>query len=490
MEDPNNTIISDVIIGLEIHCQLTRLKSKLFCSCSADYRGREPNSLVCPVCLGLPGSLPVPNRKAVELAIMVALALKSEISERSLFFRKNYYYPDMPKNFQISQYDKSGGVPIALGGCVSFHLNGEELNTDISRIQIEEDPAKLVYPSSIDNSSYTLVDYNRAGVTLLEIVTKPILKSPQEARAFLQKLRSILEHLGVSDGSLEGAMRCDANISLIGGKRVEVKNISSFKDVERALKFEIARQQSLLSHGRRVVMETRHWDEIKRLTISLRSKEEEHDYRYFPEPDLVPIVITKKLIDNIKANMPELPDARHDRFIVEYELPLYDAEVLTNDKDLADFFEKCTKLGGDPKKISNWIMTDFLRWLRDEDLDIINARITPKNLIDMIGLIDDGTISGKIGKSVLRAMMKTGKSALEVIEAEGLIRISSEEEIRKLADEAIRDNPEAVEDAFREEKAVHFLIGQLMKITKGKADPVLANKIIREKLEALKLAKQ
>ena len=476
----------NVIIGLEIHCQLTSLKSKLFCGCSANYRGEKPNSLVCPVCLGLPGSLPVTNRRAIELAVMVSFALKSKISEKSLFFRKNYYYPDMPKNFQISQYDKSGGIPVATGGSVSFQVDNEEKNVEILRLQVEEDPAKMVYTGSIDASHYTLVDYNRAGVTLLEIVTKPVLKSPKEARAFLQKLRSILEHLGVSDGNLEGAMRCDANISLAGGKRVEVKNISSFKDVARALNFEITRQRNLLARGKEVAMETRHWDEVKRVTISLRSKEEEHDYRYFPEPDLVPIVISKEVMDKIRVAMPELPDARCDRFVGEYDLPLYDAGVLTSGKDLADFFEKCIELGVDAKKVSNWIMTDFLRWLREEDLDVTDTRVTPENLVEMIGLIDDGTISGKIGKSVLRAMMKTGKSAKEIVGKEGLARIASEDEISNLVDRVIKENPKAVKDAFRNEKTVNFLVGQLMRLTRGKADPVLANKVIHDKLDALK----
>ncbi len=476
----------DVTIGLEIHCQLTSLKTKLFCNCSADYRDKAPNTLLCPVCLGLPGSLPVLNGRAVELAAMVALALNSDVSERSLFFRKNYYYPDMPKNFQISQYDKSGGVPVAIGGSVSFSFDGEEKTVKITRIQLEEDPAKLVYLGAIDASPYTLVDYNRAGVALLEIVTEPVLKSPREARLFLQKLRSILEHLGVSDGSLEGAMRCDANISLAGGKRVEVKNISSFKEVERALKYEVTRQRNLLARGRKVAMETRHWDEAKRLTISLRTKEEEHDYRYFPEPDLVPIVISKEYVGKIEAAMPELPDARCVRFIREYGVPPYDAAILTSDKALADFFEACVRLGGDAKEVSNWIMTDFLRWLHEEDLEVASSRVTPQRLVEMLALIEDGTISGKLGKSVLRTMMKTGKSAKEIVEAEGLARIASEEEIEKLVDKVVEENPKAVTDAFTDEKAVHFLIGQVMRHSRGKADPALANKVMREKLEALK----
>ena len=476
----------DATIGLEVHCQLTYLKSKLFCGCATDYRGKAPNTLVCPVCLGLPGALPVLNQGVVKLAVLVALALKSNISERSVFFRKNYYYPDMSKNFQISQYDKSGGVPFAIGGHVSFKVNDGERAVDILRVQIEEDPARLVYFGSIDASPYTLVDYNRAGIALLEIVTKPVLRSPQEARLFLQKLRSTLEHLGVSDDSLDGAMRCDANISLAGGRRVEIKNISSFKEVERALTFEVARQKSLLAQGRSVTMETRHWDEAKRVTISLRKKEEEHDYRYFPEPDLVPVVIKKEMIDGVRITIPELPDARRDRFTTEYALPSYHAEVLTSEKALADFFERCVKLGGDAVKVSNWMMTDFLRWLHEEELDVTASRVTPQNLVDMIHLIEDGTISGKIAKSVFRTMMKTGKSTREVIEAEGLVRITSKREISELVDRVIEENPKAVTDFFTNGGAVHFLIGQLMKLSGGRVDPVLANNMMHEKLELLR----
>lgn len=475
-----------VNIGLEIHCQLTALKSKLFCGCSANYRGRDPNSLVCPVCLGLPGSLPLLNKRAVKLAIKVALALKSKISERSLFFRKNYYYPDMPKNFQISQYNKSGGIPIAVGGVIGFRVDNEKKFVEILRIQIEEDPARLIYLGSIDTSPYTLVDYNRAGVTLIEIVTKPVLRSPLEAKLFLQKIRSILEHLEVSDGNLEGALRCDANISLARGKRVEVKNISSFKEVERALQFEITRQRNLLAQRRSVTMETRHWDEVKRVTISLRSKEEEHDYRYFPEPDIVPITISKEYIDEVKKTIPELPDERGDRFIKEYCLPSYDVEVLTSEKALADFFERCIALGGDAKKVSNWLMTDFLRWLHEEDLDVAHSRVTPQTLVELIYLIDDKIISGKIAKSVLRTMMKTGKPARAVIEAEGLRRIASKREIERLVDTVIKENPRAAQDAFTDEKAVHFLIGQVMKLSDRRADPTLTNKIMNKKLKMFK----
>jgi len=481
----NTKMDRNVKIGLEIHCQLTNLNTKLFCGCSADYRGKPSNTHVCPVCLGIPGSLPVGNKDVVKDAILVALALESKIMSKLLFFRKNYFYPDMPKNFQISQYDKAGGVPIAIGGHVPIQVSNREKKVEIIRIQIEEDPAKLLHQGSIDVSPYTLVDYNRAGIALLEIVTEPCLNSPKEARIFLQKLRSILEHLGVSDGKLEGAMRCDANISLIGGDRVEIKNISSFKEVERALTFEIVRQRSLFSRGRKVEMETRHWDVVRRITISLRTKEAEQDYRYFPELDLVPITISNEAIEKIRRKMPELPDARRKRFMEEYKLPAYDAEVLTGSKALADFFEECVKIYPYAKKISNWIMTDLQRWLHEKNVEIFESRITPQALVSMIRLIDDGTISGKIAKRVLPELIITGKSPEEIVEEKQLLRISSRQEIEKLADKVLEDNPNAVKDALVDEKAVHYLVGQLMKLSKGKADPQLSNVIMKEKLKNL-----
>jgi aspartyl-tRNA(Asn)/glutamyl-tRNA(Gln) amidotransferase subunit B len=420
---------------------------------------------------------------------MVALALTSKIANTNYFFRKNYFYPDMAKNFQISQYDKSGGVPIATGGNVMFYVDNKEKGVAITRIQLEEDPAKLVYPSAIDSSPYTFVDYNRAGIALLEIVSEPCLQSSREARLFLQKLRSILEHLGVTDGGLDGSLRCDANISLGKNRRVEIKNISSFKEVERALNFEIARQKNLLAQGKNVLMETRHWDENKRVTVSLRQKEEEQDYRYFPEPDLVPIVITKEWIREKKGSMPELPDARYTRFIDEYNLPLYDAQVLTGTKALADFFEKSVEAGGDVKTISNWVMTDFLRWLREEDLEISTSRVTPEKLVGMIKLINAGTISGKIGKTVLREMMKTGKTAEDIVLKKGLTQITSESEISRLVDQVFKKHAKAVMDALEDENAIHFLVGQLMKVTKGKADPALTNSVIQGKIAVLKREK-
>ena len=481
--------IKDVMIGLECHVQLTALKTKLFCGCSADYRGKPPNSLVCPVCLGLPGSLPTLNRKAVEYAVMAALALNCKISRRTLFFRKNYFYVDMPKNFQISQYDRAGGTPLAADGYLYIEVDGKRKKIRISRVHLEEDPGKLVYIGPIDQSPYTLVDYNRAGVALLEIVTEPDLSSPREARAFLRKLRSILEHLEIFDGSLEGALRCDANISIIGGARVEIKNISSFKEVERALTFEIMRQRDLLKKGLVVKRETRHWDEVRRITITLRTKEEEYEYRYFPEPDLVPLVFTEEFINSIRARMPELPEDRIRRFMAVYGLPRYDAEVLVSDKALADFFERCVALYHKPKEISNWMMSDLLRCLHENDLELSESKITPKHLVEMIKLIEDGVISGKIGKVVLPEVVLTGQRPLAIVKKKGLMKISSREVLEELVSRIFKENPKAVEDALVDEKAIHYLIGQLMKATKGKADPQLAHKLVWERLESLRASR-
>ncbi|MEM2438618.1 MAG: Asp-tRNA(Asn)/Glu-tRNA(Gln) amidotransferase subunit GatB [Candidatus Bathyarchaeia archaeon] len=480
------SIKESVKIGLEVHVQLTSLKTKLFCGCSADYRGREPNTLVCPVCLGLPGALPVLNEKAVKYAIMAALALNCKISERMVFFRKNYFYPDLPKNFQITQYDRAGGVPLAADGYLYIEDHGQTKRVRISRVHLEEDPGRLIHIGPIDQSPYTLVDYNRSGVALLEIVTEPDITSPREARLFLQKLRNILEHLGIFDGSLEGSMRCDANISLAGGTRVEVKNITSFKEVERALNFEIIRQRGLIEKGVAVKRETRHWDEVRRVTISLRAKEEEQDYRYFPEPDLVPVVITKDMIEEIRSKMPELPDERVERFMRMYGLPKYDAEVLVSSKQLADFFEECVKIYNKPKEISNWMMSDLLRYLYENNLELHESKITPKMLVDMIRLIDEGVISGKIAKKILPIMIVSGKDPRRIIEEEGLLKISDEKVLSELVDRVFAENQKAVKDALTDEKAVHYLVGQLMKLTKGKADPAIANKIIRGKLEEIK----
>ena len=482
----SNENLNEVRIGLEVHAQLTSLKTKLFCGCVSDYKGKDPNSLTCPVCLGIPGALPVLNEMAVNYAIMAALALNCKVSERMFFFRKNYYYPDLPKNFQISQYDQAGGVPLAVNGYLQIDVGKNRKKIRIGRVHLEEDPGRLIHQGAIDTSPYTLVDYNRSGITLLEVVTEPDLDSPKEARVFLQKLRSILEHLGIFSGKLEGSMRCDANISLIGGTRVEVKNISSFKEVERALGFEIMRQKNLVKKNLVVKHETRHWDENRRVTISLRMKEEEHDYRYFPEPDLVPIVITEDFIEEIKMKMPELPEARIRRLVDNYSLPKYDAEVLVSDKVLADFFEMSVKLYNRPKEISNWMMGDLLRNLYENNLELTESKITPEHLVEMIHLIEDGVISGKIGKRVLPKILMTGKHASQIIKENGLVKISSRSVLRDALTKVFLDNSKCVKDALTDENAVNFLVGQLMKATKGKADPQLVNQMIREQLEIVR----
>ncbi len=473
----------DVKIGLEVHVQLTSLKTKLFCSCSADYRGKPPNTLVCPICLGHPGTLPVLNKKAVDHAIMVALALNSTISPQMIFFRKNYFYVDMSKNFQISQYDKAGGIPLSTGGWITFNVNGEERRVRIRRIQLEEDPARITYLGNITSSPYTLVDYNRAGVALLEIVTEPDMSSPEEAYFFLQKLRSILEHLGVSSENMQGSMRCDANISIKGGARVEIKNISSFRDVRRALQYEIMRQKQLLKRGLSVTQETRHWDENRKITVSLRVKETESDYRYFPELDLVPVKISEEWIRRIAAEMPELPDARKRRFILEYKIPEYDATVLTSSKTIADFFEECCKVYSKPKVVSNWLMSDFLRNINELGIDVTEVKITPKQFVGMLKMIDEGVISGKIAKRVLKEMMLTGKAPRQVVEEKNLLKLSDRSILQKIIDEVFCEFPKAVEDAKRDKKAVNYLVGQVMRKTRGRADPKLTNELILAKLK-------
>jgi aspartyl-tRNA(Asn)/glutamyl-tRNA(Gln) amidotransferase subunit B len=481
-------MMDGIKIGLEVHCQLTNLKTKLFCGCSSDYRNKEPNSNVCVICLGHPGTLPKPNKKAIEYAIMAGLALKSKINERVLFSRKNYFYVDMNKNFQISMYETKSSPPICSGGYLDISYEGKIKRIRIRRIQLEEDPARLVHIGPIDISPYTLVDYNRAGIALLEVVTEPDISTPKEARIFLQKLRSVFEHIGIFDGGLEGAMRCDANISIKEGARVEIKNISSFKEVERALNYEILRQMNLISKGEKVLRETRHWDEIRKVTISLREKEEEYDYRYFPEPDILPIHITQELIESIRLKMPELPDERAERFIKLYGIPQYDANILVSQKALADFFEECVKLFNEPKTISNWIISDLLGILNNRGLEIQETKITPIAMVEMLKMIKDGIISGKIGKIILPEIVETGKMPSQIVKEKNMIRISDEDFIRKIVEEVFIENEKAVKDALINENAINFLIGQVMKKTKGKGDPKLVNEIVRNKIKEIKLS--
>ena len=472
----------DVIIGLEVHIQLTNLKTKLFCSCNADYRGANPNTHNCPICLGLPGSLPVINKKAIEYATRLALALDCKFNKTTYFFRKNYFYCDLPKGFQISQYNKAGGKAFADGGIINIKINGSKMAIKLNRIHLEEDPARLVHKGSIATSPYTLVDYNRSGVCLIEIVTDPVISSPEEAREFLKQLKSIVQYTGISDLDLTGAARVDANISIKGHERSEVKNISSFKEVERALKWEIQRQKNLIKRGKTLIQETRHWDDKRRITISLRTKEFEEDYRYFPEQDLVPIVIQEDFIQKVKNELPEMPIERAIRLHMDYNLSEFDSENLVLDKDIADFYEN--GVNSDPsfgtseyKQFCNWLMNDISRYLNEHNKTIKDTKLHPKQLVDLINYINEGKITTKIAKSFISEMLE-GTSISNIIEKKGKKRISDEEVIEKISEEAIQENPKIVEDCQKNPRAIEALIGKVMAKTKGQADPEITRRIM------------
>lgn len=469
----------EVVIGLEVHAQLNKLKSKLFCSCPTDYHKSPPNTHVCPVCLGMPGAMPVINREAIKAAIKVALALNSKIQPMTVFDRKNYFYPDLPKNFQISQYDR----PLALGGYVSIESDGGEKKILLRRIHIEEDPGKLSYKGSITTATYSMIDYNRSGMPLLEIVTEPVISSPKEARIFLNKLRMILEYLDVFDGELEGAMRVDANISIAGGSRVEVKNISSFKGVEKALNYEILRQKNLLKRGKSVVRETRHFDESQEITVSLRSKEEEQDYRYFPEPDL-PVIFTSELLKDVEGTLPEMPEEKRERLKKQYGITDNYAKVLILDLKMADYFEKVAKLI-EPKLAVTWVV-DILRGelnYRDWSFYECFEKFKPEEFAKLLNFFLEERITEKGVVEVIRTKLDKGGEIENIIAEKGLFAIPKSD-IEKFCREAIQENPKAVQDYLGGKKqALNFLVGQVMKKTRGRADPEETAKIIAKMLE-------
>ena len=471
----------ETVIGLEVHLQLDT-DTKAFCGCSTEF-GKPPNSQTCPVCLGFPGSLPVLNEKAFLYSIKVALALNCKIQDIIKFDRKNYYYPDLPKNFQISQFD----MPLSYDGFVDVPSGGREAGNrvHIKRVHLEEDAGKLVHPAKSNSS---LVDFNRAGMPLLEIVTEPDINSPQAAYDYLTALKSILQYLRVSDCDMEkGSLRCDANISIRRagekelGVKVEVKNMNSFRWVREALSFEAVRQTALAEAKERIVQETRLWDAEKLVTISMRSKEEAHDYRYFPEPDLVPFIVDKKIIEDIRAALPELPQARAGRFIKEYGLSEYDAGVLTARIDLADYFEECARGYANKKALTNWINGDMAAEMNARNVDIEGLGIKPKDLVELLKMIDNQSISGKIAKDVLAQMIETKRKAGEIVSSKGLSQISDKDKIEDAVKEVLAVNEKSVNDYKGGKKtAITFLVGQVMKHTKGKANPAIVNDILKK----------
>jgi len=471
----------EAVIGLEVHAQMLTT-TKIFCGCSTTF-GNEPNSQTCQICIGMPGVLPVLNKKALEFAIRTGLATNCTISGYSRFARKNYFYPDLPKGYQISQYEQ----PICEHGHIEIIVDGEVKRIGITRIHMEEDAGKNIHEGA---GGYSLVDLNRTGVPLMEIVSEPDLRSPKEAAEYMKKLRSIVRYLGVCDGNLEqGSLRCDANVSVrpVGqkefGTRAEVKNINSFRYVEKAIEYEIKRQIKIIEDGGKVVQETRLWDANKNITESMRSKEEAHDYRYFPDPDLVPITVEQDWIDEIKASLPELPDAKSHRFVADLGLPEYDAHLLSSERETAEWFEGTVIAGGQPKAVSNWIMGDLMKLLNEDNKSIENCLIKPPQLAGMLKLIDEGLISGKIAKTVFDEMYKTGKDAAEIVREKGLVQISDSSEIEKIVDEIIARNPKEVE-RFKtgDEKLIGFFVGQAMKASKGKANPQMLNDLLTKKL--------
>jgi aspartyl-tRNA(Asn)/glutamyl-tRNA(Gln) amidotransferase subunit B len=473
------------VIGLEIHAELNTA-SKMFCGCAATFGG-DPNTKTCPICLGHPGVLPVANRAAVANTILLGLALNCEVTPRSIFHRKNYFYPDMPKDFQISQYD----IPLTAGGWLEVEMDGYERRVGITRVHLEEDTGKSIHigeSGRIHGADHTLEDFNRAGIPLAEIVSEPDLRSPEEARVFLQLLRATLEYLGISDCKMEeGSLRCDANVSLGVegelGTKVEIKNMNSFRALSRALAYEVERQRFALEQGQLIVQETRHWDDAAGMTSPLRSKEEAFDYRYFPEPDLVPIEPDPKWVEAIRARMPELPAEKLHRFEKDFKLPPEIATMLTSEKAMADYFEKAVQTGQDPVELAKWIAGDLAALLKDASIPIDACPLKPKGLGELVALLAQRIISGKMAKEVLREAFGSGKTPRVIVADRGLSQIADSSEIESMVEEVIAENPEAAEDVRQgKEAALKFLMGQVMKKTRGKANPSMASDLLRKKL--------
>ncbi|MEP0801319.1 Asp-tRNA(Asn)/Glu-tRNA(Gln) amidotransferase subunit GatB [Funiculus sociatus] len=483
----------EAIIGLETHCQLST-QTKIFCNCSTEF-GATPNQNVCPVCMGMPGVLPVLDQKVLEYAVKAGLALNSCIAPYSKFDRKQYFYPDLPKNYQISQYD----LPIAEHGYLEIELTDAEgkpirKKIGITRLHMEEDAGKLVHAGSerLSGSTYSLVDYNRTGVPLVEIVSEPDMRSGVEAAEYAQELRRILRYLGVSDGNMqEGSLRCDVNISVrpVGqekfGTKVEIKNMNSFNAIQRAIEYEIDRQIQAIESGERIAQETRLWEEGSQRTISMRSKEGSSDYRYFPEPDLTPIQVSPEQLEQWKSQLPELPAKKRDRYESELGLSPYDTRVLTEDRTVAEYFEATVEHKANPKQAANWVMGDITAYINNNKLSITEIALKPENLAELISLIEDGTISGKIAKEILPELLTNGGSAKALVESKGLVQISDTGELEKIIDAVIAASPKELEQ-YRsgKTKLLGFFVGQVMKQTGGRADPKVTNQLIQQKLNS------
>jgi aspartyl-tRNA(Asn)/glutamyl-tRNA(Gln) amidotransferase subunit B len=477
----------EVVIGLEIHIELLT-SSKMFCACQVGFGG-QPNTRVCPVCLGLPGSLPVANKKAVEYVIELGLALDCQIAKFTQFHRKNYFYPDMPKNYQISQYD----LPLCTGGYLDVEMKDYVRRVGITRVHLEEDTGKMIHVGGagrISGANYSIVDFNRAGTPLAEIVTEPDITSPSEAKAFVQQLRDIALNLGISDCNMEeGSLRCDANISLRQpqedlGTKTEIKNINSFRSLQKALEYEVQRQRRLLASGKKVIQETRHWSDRENKTMLLRSKEEAHDYRYFADPDLVPMEVDEGWIKELRQKLPELPAARRKRFQETYGLDRYTASLVSALKATADYYEATVKFCNNPKEAANWMMGELAAQLNASGKSIGKSPVKPDQLAELIDLIGTGKISGKIAKQVFQEMFLTKKSASAIVKEKGLEQISDTSELEKVIDEVIAGNPKAVQEyKDGKQQILGFLVGQVMKATKGQANPKLTNKILVDKLK-------
>lgn len=474
------------VIGLEVHAEL-KTKSKAFCSCSTAF-GAEPNTHVCPVCLGMPGALPVLNKQVVEFAIRAGLALNCEIQKFNKFDRKNYFYPDLAKNYQISQWDE----PICLRGHIDINVDGNEKRIGITRIHMEEDAGKLVHSgATITTSDSSAVDYNRAGVPLIEIVSEPDMRSAKEARAYMENLKAILEYTDVCDCKMqEGSLRCDANISIMPegakefGTRAEIKNLNSFRALERAIEYEVERQREVIEDGGHVIQETRTWDDAKGITLGMRSKEEAFDYRYFPEPDLVPVEIDDAWINRVKDELPELPVQRQARLMQEFGLSDYDARLIVSTKAMAEYFDKAVANSKDAKLVANWLLGDVSAYLNNENKEIGEFQVTPENLGQLTNLIKDGVLSSKLAKKVFTEMLKENKAPKQLVKDLGLEQVSDTGAIEKFVDEAIAENPQSVAD-FKagKDRAIGFLVGQIMKKSHGKANPGMVQQLLKQKLQ-------